>query len=180
MERSECEVFLSNLSYSVTEEDIRKELGRCGQIVRVKLLTTPEGRSRGSGFVGFETPEAATEALSLSGTAVMGREMRVSRPGDRPARKEADSTSGNAESNAIFVGNVSYQCTEEALRAFFAPCGSINAIRLARGDDGRPKGFAHVEFEDSNQAQQAVQMTGKELAGRSVRVDFATGKRGRR
>ena len=165
---------------------MRKEFTRCGPITRVKLLTSPEGRPRGSGFVGFESPEAAAEALGLSGTQVMGREIRVSKPGERPPRKEHDSfssgnSSGNSsDSNVVFVGNVSYQCTEESLRSFFAPCGTISAIRLAKGDDGRPKGFAHVEFEDSNQAQLAVNMTGKELAGRTVRVDFSTGRKGRR
>lgn len=168
---------------------MRREFTRCGHITRVKLLTSPEGRPKGSGFVGFESPEAAAEALGLSGTQVMGREIRVSKPGERPPRKEHDSfgggnggnSSGNSsDSNVVFVGNVSYQCTEESLRSFFAPCGTIAAIRLAKGDDGRPKGFAHVEFEDSNQAQLAVHMTGKELAGRTVRVDFSTGRKGRR
>jgi len=136
--------------------------------------------------VGFDTPEAAAEALTLSGTEIMGREVRVSKPGERPPRKEQEtyssgsSSSGSSDSNVVFVGNVSYQCTEESLRAFFAPCGAISSIRLAKGDDGRPKGFAHVEFEDSNQAQQAVQLSGRELAGRNVRVDFSTGRRGRR
>lgn len=121
----------------------------------------------------------------MSGTDVMGREIRVSKPGERPPRKEQDtygggSSSASSDSNVVFVGNVSYQCTEESLRAFFAPCGAISSIRLAKGDDGRPKGFAHVEFEDSNQAQQAVQLSGRELAGRNVRVDFSTGRRGRK
>lgn len=179
---SEFEIFVGNLSWSATEDDIRQHFESCGHVVRVKVLTSPDGRPKGIAFVGFENEAAVEAALKLTGTDFMGRALKINKAGDRPARKDA--APARAESNVVFVGNVSYNCTEDDIRALFASCGTINGIRLAMGDDGRPKGFAHVEFETAASAHSAVGLNGSELKERKIRVDFAeqksSGGRGRR
>ena len=175
---SEFEVFIGNLSWGATEDDIRRHFETCGHTVRVKVLTSPDGRSKGIAFVGFENAEAVEAALKLTGSEFMGRQLKVNKAGERPARREA-----RPETNVVFVGNVSYNCTEDDIRAMFTPCGDIKTIRLAKGEDGRPKGFAHIEFEDPAAAGAAVALNGSELKERKVRVDFAeqksSGGRGR-
>jgi len=177
------EVFVGNLSWSVTEADLRQQFASCGTIVRVKVLTSPDGRSKGAAFVGFDSEAAVNSALAFAGADFMGRQLKVSKAGDKPVRRDdapAASAAPRAESSVVFVGNVSYQCTEEDLRAFFAGCGPIKSVRVAMGDDGRPKGFAHVEFESAAAAAQAVALSGRELVERQVRVDFAEQKGGSR
>lgn len=45
------------------------------------------------------------------------------------------------------------------------------------GEDGRPRGFAHVEFETHEMAKEAMKMAGKSLDGREVRLDLSQSKK---
>jgi RNA recognition motif-containing protein len=173
------EVFVGNLSWNAAEADLRQQFASCGNIVRVKVLTSPDGRSKGAAFVGFDSAAGVDAALRLAGAEFLGRQLKVSKAGDKPARRD-QAPAARPDNNVVFVGNVSYQCTEEDLRAFFAGCGPIKSVRLSKSEDGRPKGFAHVEFEDASSAAQAVALSGKELIERQVRVDFAEQKGGSR
>jgi len=176
---SAFEVFVGNLSWSVTEDDLRQQFTPCGTIVRVKVLTSPDGRSKGAAFVGFDNAASVDAALNMAGTEFLGRQLKVSKAGDKPVRRDAP-PAARPDNSVVFVGNVSYNCTEDDLRAFFAGCGAIKSVRLARGEDGRPKGFAHVEFDEPSGAAQAVALSGRELVERQVRVDFADQKGGSR
>jgi nucleolin len=74
----------------------------------------------------------------------------------------------------VFVGGLAFDIDEEKLRAHFGSCGSINTIRW--GEDkttGDFKGYAHIVFDDEEAVDAAVVLSGSELMGRSIRVDFA-------
>ena len=45
------------------------------------------------------------------------------------------------------------------------------------GEDGRPRGFAHVEFETHEMAKEAMKLAGKNLDGREVRLDLSQSKK---
>src|SRR5688572_23696767 len=75
----------------------------------------------------------------------------------------------------LFVGNLSFDVSEDELRTAFEPYGATEVV-VPTSDSGRPKGFAFVEVEDS-QAQAAISaMNGKELQGRAIAVDEARPK----
>lgn len=46
------------------------------------------------------------------------------------------------------------------------------------GEDGRPKGFAHIEFESHDAAKSALDLNGSDLDGRALRLDLSSGSRG--
>ena len=72
----------------------------------------------------------------------------------------------------LFIGNLSFDVTEEDLRAAFEPYGATEVV-LPTSETGRPKGFAFVEVAEG-QAQAAISaMDGKELQGRAIAVDEA-------
>ena len=75
----------------------------------------------------------------------------------------------------VFVGNISFDTTEEMVRDVFAEVGPVVAVRLVNSkDSGKPKGYGFVEFADMATAESAVRhLNGRELAGRALRVDFA-------
>jgi RNA recognition motif-containing protein len=53
-------------------------------------------------------------------------------------------------------------------------------VRIAKHEDGKYKGFAHVEFEDASSADNAVQMAGASLMDRVLRIDYSDARQGGR
>jgi len=78
----------------------------------------------------------------------------------------------------IFVGNMSFQTTEEDLRALFQPFGEITRVNIPTDrDTGRPRGFAFVEMASASEASGAISaLNGRELDGRQLRVNEAQPK----
>ena len=75
----------------------------------------------------------------------------------------------------IYVGNLSYNTTESALRTLFAEYGEIESINLITDrDTGRPKGFGFVEMATDQAAQAAISaLNGREVGGRALTVNEA-------
>jgi RNA recognition motif-containing protein len=92
---------------------------------------------------------------------------------DKDKYKTKDSTVTN-----IFVGNLSYQTTQDDLQAAFAAYGGVERVSVVTDrDTGQPRGFAFVEMTDANAAQTAIaQLNGAELNGRALNVNEARPK----
>ena len=75
----------------------------------------------------------------------------------------------------IYVGNLAYNATDEELRSAFEAFGQVTSVKIVRDrDSGRSRGFAFVEMEDGEGAQNAVaQMNGRDLKGRNLVVNEA-------
>lgn len=69
---------------------------------------------------------------------------------------------------SLYVGNMSYNSTEEDLRRAFEPFGPVESIRVI-GD----KGFAFVDVPAENSAAAIDALNGKELGGRTLTVNEA-------
>ncbi|MBC8165537.1 MAG: RNA-binding protein [Bryobacteraceae bacterium] len=78
----------------------------------------------------------------------------------------------------IFVGNLSYQTTQEDLHAAFAQYGAVERVSIVTDrDTGQPRGFAFVEMTDKRDAETAIsQLNGAELNGRAMNVNEARPK----
>ena len=75
----------------------------------------------------------------------------------------------------IFVGNLSFQTTEDSLRALFAGHGEVEEVAVITDrDTGRPRGFAFVTMPNDEEAQAAIDATnGAEFEGRALNVNEA-------
>ncbi len=75
----------------------------------------------------------------------------------------------------IYVGNLSYDLTEQDLQQVFGEYGEvIKASIITDRDTGRAKGFAFVEMVDDSAAQTAIdELDGASLNGRNMRVNEA-------
>ena len=75
----------------------------------------------------------------------------------------------------LYVGNLSYDTTEERLRTAFAEAGTVVAVDMINDrDTGRPKGFAFVTMENDEAAQNAIRMLNeKNLDERAIKVNVA-------
>ena len=59
----------------------------------------------------------------------------------------------------LYVGNLSYDTTEEALRELFMQAGNVVSVNVIKDrDSGRPKGFAFVEMSSQAEVQKAISM----------------------
>ena len=73
----------------------------------------------------------------------------------------------------MFVGNLPFSATEDDLKNLFADCGEIEGARIATDrETGRARGFGYVDFADEDAVDKAMALTGSDLNGRQVRVDF--------
>ena len=75
----------------------------------------------------------------------------------------------------IYVGNLSYQATEQELRDSFEPHGEVEETYIVRDrDTGRSRGFAFVEMPTDDEAKAAIEdLNGKEVGGRTLTVNEA-------
>lgn len=80
----------------------------------------------------------------------------------------------------IYVGNLSFQATEEDLREVFAEYGEVSRISLPTDrETGRKRGFAFVEMSSEAQEDAAItELDGAEWLGREIRVNKAKPREG--
>ena len=78
------------------------------------------------------------------------------------------------DATTVYVEGISYNAAEEDVDNLFRPCGAIIAIRLPRWhDSGKPRGYAHVEFQDRHGCAAALALDGETMMGRYLRVSRA-------
>ena len=82
----------------------------------------------------------------------------------------------------LYVGNLAFSTTEEELRELFETHGPIESVSVITDrETGRARGFAFVEFEEDSGAEAAMQaLDGRDVGGRTIRVNEAHERRGGR
>jgi RNA recognition motif-containing protein len=75
----------------------------------------------------------------------------------------------------LYVGNLSYDTTEDGLRTMFAKAGTVVSVDMIKDrDTGRMKGFAFVTMNSDEEAQNAIKILNeKMLDDRAIRVNIA-------
>ena len=78
----------------------------------------------------------------------------------------------------IYVGNLSYETTEEELRELFSQAGTVVSVALIKDrDTGQSKGFAFIEMNNQSEAEKGIQMfNGHTLGNRALKVNLARPK----
>lgn len=77
--------------------------------------------------------------------------------------------------NKLFVGNLSWDTTDESLKEFFSQAGSVLSAKVINDKyTGKSKGFGFVEMSTEEEAQEAInKLNGQTLDGRAVVVNEA-------
>lgn len=75
----------------------------------------------------------------------------------------------------LYVGNLSYETTEDDLRTLFAQAGTVESVALIKDrDSGQSKGFAFVVMANQSEMQKAIQMFNNYTLGqRQIAVNVA-------
>lgn len=198
-----AELFVKNLSYKITEDALWEHFGTFGTVTNVKMLFNKEtGRPTGLAFVGFESRAEAKAALANAGS-LDGRDLQCSFSNDKgkaagrtPQTNNSRGGYGNnnsynnndggfkkpaysGDAHTIFVGNLGFKTNENTIKKFFERAGNVVGIRIAKNEEGRSKGFCHVDFDSKDAVQSAIAYAGENLDGREVRVDASEPRKNR-
>jgi cold-inducible RNA-binding protein len=74
----------------------------------------------------------------------------------------------------LFVGNLPFSATEEAVRALFEKHGTVEKIALITDrETGRPRGFGFVEMANADASRAMSALNGTDFEGRSLKIDEA-------
>ncbi|KAI1466176.1 RNA-binding domain-containing protein [Daldinia caldariorum] len=134
---------------------------------------TPKTQNKGFAYVDFNAEPAFVAAMALTETELNGRKVLIKnsnsyegRPSKQPENGAAAATTANGQaadkaaistSRKVYVGNLSFQTTEDDLRAHFDKCGEIEWVKVATFEDsGKCKGFGWVKFKEPEAAGWAV------------------------
>ncbi|KAI3326321.1 hypothetical protein HD806DRAFT_443211 [Xylariaceae sp. AK1471] len=132
-------------------------------------------QNKGFAYVDFDTEAAAIAAMALTETELDGRKVLIKSATSFEGRPQKETTTPGAEGSAtngadpaaagkpnnasrkIYVGNLSFQVTEDDLRAQFEKCGEIDWVKVATFEDsGKCKGYGWVKFREAESASWAV------------------------
>jgi len=189
-------LFLGNLSFKIDDDQIRAFFKDIGELTDIHWVTDKQtGKFYGTGFIAFATGAEAKAAVAKNGEDVLGRPIRIDFAqsktertpnkdgGDRQQRTPRDG--GQREQRAptpkpdgcttVFLGNLSFQIDENAVRTHFGDCGEISSVRWVERD-GQFKGCGFLEFSNSDATDKAVALNGSDILGRAVRVDYSAPK----
>lgn len=75
----------------------------------------------------------------------------------------------------LYVGNLSYETTEDDLRSLFSSVGTVTSVAIIKDrDSGRSKGFGFVEMSTQSEAEEAIKtLDGNTVDNREIRVNKA-------
>lgn len=152
-----------------------------------------EGKSRGFGFVAFETPEEAEQAVNatndmqLEGSekklVVCRAQKKIERQAELKRKFDAQKAERLQRYQGVnlYVKNLDDSVDDEQLRKSFEPFGKITSAKVMTDENGRTKGFGFVCFEKPDEATKAVtDMNTKMMNSKPLYVAIAQRKEDRR
>uniref|UniRef100_A0A8C3EE03 Nucleolin n=1 Tax=Corvus moneduloides TaxID=1196302 RepID=A0A8C3EE03_CORMO len=165
-ERDARTLFLKNLPYRLTEDEIREVFENA---LEVRIVMNKDGSSKGMAYVEFKTEAEANKALEeKQGTEIEGRAVVIDFTGEKSQQEHQK----GGESKTLIVNNLSYAATEETLQEVFKKASSI---KVPQNNQGRPKGYAFVDFATAEDAREALNSCNNtEIEGRTIRLEFSS------
>lgn len=169
-------IYVGNVDYTTTPEDLVSHFTPCGTIKRVTILMDKyTGIPKGAAFIEFTEAFSVSNALVLNDSAFKGRQIKVSskRPSSQAYDNNLFDPQVNAEndSRSIYIGNVEYSATREEIAAHFSSCGAIQRVTiLVDRFTGMPKSSAFIEFSNSFSVPNALVLNNTWFKGRLINV----------
>ncbi|KAM9196769.1 RNA-binding protein 34 [Mergus octosetaceus] len=174
-------VFVGNLPVNSTAQMLKSLFKEYGQIESIRFRSVVPAEDTLSkklaaikrkihpnakyinAYVVFKEECDAIKALKKNGTEIAsGFHIRVD---------IASKNSLHDNKRSVFLGNLSYDISDDAVREHFADCGDVVAVRIVRDrQTGMGKGFGYILFENTDAVHLALKLNDSALQGRKVRV----------
>ncbi|CAI9266535.1 unnamed protein product [Lactuca saligna] len=148
--------FTTSQDETTTEEDLVQVFGKFGFITSVVIMRDMYGKSKCFGFVNFQDPKAATDAIEGLNNAAWNR---LDRKFQYEQMKEAN----------LYIKNLDETIRDdEKLKALFSPFGTITSCKIMFDSRGVSKGFGFVAFSTREEAKKAMIEMNRKMVGRKA------------
>lgn len=168
-------LFVKNLSGSVDNVKLYEIFSKFGNILSCKVAITQDGKSKGYGFVQFDSAESSNAAIdSLNGTVFDDKPMYV---GNFIKRSDRASSGPDVRYTNLYMKNLDQSVTEQLLMEKFSEFGRITNLVVSKDEKGDSRGFGFVNFEIADDAKRAAEgMNGIQLGSKVLYVARAQKK----
>ncbi|XP_019770787.1 probable RNA-binding protein 19 [Dendroctonus ponderosae] len=187
-------LFVKNLNFITTDEDLRKHFEGCGKLKHASVATKKdhnnpgEKLSMGYGFVQFYLKKSADNALkSMQQSVLDGKSLELKRS-EKTIRTEQPTSARKAtklskqNGSKILIRNVPFQAGANELLDLFKHFGDIKALRMPKKMDGSNshRGFAFVDYTSEADAKNAFATLSQSthLFGRRLVLEWASPEEG--
>jgi len=176
-----CKLFVHGLAFNTTKQSLAMAYSQFGAVKETVVLLEQHDRSKGYGFVVFESAAAARRAAMAGTVFIDGRETKcdfafkgnpkkvvLQQPVISPEQRLA------ADGRRLFIHDLAWKTTNETLRRHFLQYGDIQeAVVIHDRKTGKSKGFGFVTFLSAQSARDALREPVKRIDHRNAKVAFA-------
>lgn len=178
-------IFIGNLTYDCTPEDLKDHFSEVGEVVRADIITS-RGHHRGMGTVEFTNSDDVDEAIRrYDSSYFMDRQVFVRQDNpppesarERPPREARERVKARDQypqhqypAYEVFVANLPYSINWQALKDMFKEVGNVIRADVELDRNGYSRGFGTAIFGTSEEMQAAIERyNGYELEGRVLDV----------
>ncbi|KAG9314938.1 polyadenylate binding protein [Chiua virens] len=149
-------IFIKNLDEQIDNKALHDTFAAFGNVLSCKVATDEQGRSKGYGFVHYETAEASETAIkAVNGMLLNDKKVYV---GYHISRKERQSKLDEmkAQFTNLYIKNLDASVTQQEFEDLFKPFGIVTSAVVQFDEVGNSKGFGFVNYESHEEAQAAV------------------------
>jgi len=184
-------IYVKNIPDEITQDRIQAMFSKAGRITSIFIASDAEGKSKGFGFINYETVEQANQAVELyNGHAFGEKKLYVARAQKKEEREKElrerfeqlkVERQKKYEGVNLYVKNLGDETNDARLREEFKQYGDITSAKIMSDASGKSKGFGFVCFASQEEATKAVtEMNGRMLDGKPLYVALAQRKELRR
>ncbi|XP_022634969.1 polyadenylate-binding protein 7 isoform X2 [Vigna radiata var. radiata] len=156
-------LFIKNIPESIDNAGLQDIFKKYGNILSSKVVTSDDGKSKGYGFVQFESEESSHVAIEkMNGSTVGDKQLYV---GKFVKKSDRIFPGADARYTNLYMKNLDLGITEAKLKEKFSSFGKIVSLAIAKDHNGMPKGFGFVNYDNPDDAKKAMEgMNGSQLA----------------
>ncbi|EDV23163.1 uncharacterized protein TRIADDRAFT_27786 [Trichoplax adhaerens] len=184
-------LYVKNFRDDISDDEFRDLFEQCGKIVSCVVMRDDSGKSRGFGFVSYETHEAAQKAVeTLNEKEFDLRRMYVARAQKKSERsallrrqyeQKKQEMMKRFQGVNLYVKNLDDVIDDAKLRQEFANFGTITSAKVMSDEKGISRGFGFVCFSSPEEATKAVtEMNGRIIISKPLYVALAQRKEDRK
>ncbi|KAL5001642.1 hypothetical protein BDV10DRAFT_159402 [Aspergillus recurvatus] len=168
-------VFIGNLFYDVTAEDLKKQMAKYGVVEGVNIIYDSRGISKGYGYVQFSSNAAARRAIDAMHMRIFeGRRVTLY----YAQTNITNSFKNRKPTNTLYVGNMPFEMTDRDLNDLVKDLDGLTDVRVTVDrQSGALRGYIHAEFLDIQSAMVAHEkLAQRRPYGRRLKVDYSKSK----